>query len=219
MHALAEQLHRDLQAIPAFLCRPLDAEIARGNLTGPQQSAMAVLVRCGPMSLKDLGGQLGPAHSTTSGIVDRLQKRGMISRETNTTDRRLTRLAVTREVEQWIKRTMPELGVAPLLKALRRANGGLELSDYGTLPVSGTTDVGQPACVNPICSIFRRANQEHSDFWTAIPFRHSLRAGFRFRRSCGGGLSPCSYRSFARLHENIVRGSAPRGYSPAIAAH
>jgi DNA-binding MarR family transcriptional regulator len=120
-HALAEQLNRDLQAIRAILRRPMDAEMARGNLTGPQQSAMAVLVRSGPMSLKDLGGRLGLAHSTTSGIVDRLQKRGMIRREINSADRRLTRLAVTREVEEWIKRTMPELGAAPLLKALRRA--------------------------------------------------------------------------------------------------
>ena len=120
-HALAEQLNRDLQVIRAVLRRPIDAEIARGNLTGPQQSAIAVLVRSGPMSLKDLGRQLGLAHSTTSGIVDRLRKRGMIRREIDTADRRLTRLAVTRQVEEWIKGTMPELGITPLLKALRRA--------------------------------------------------------------------------------------------------
>jgi len=119
--ALAEQLHRDLQAIRAVLRRPLEAEIARGNLTGPQQSAMAALVRSGPMSLKELCAQLGLAHSTTSGIVDRLEKRGMVRREMNATDRRLTRLAVTPEVETWMKRNMPQLGVTPLLRALRRA--------------------------------------------------------------------------------------------------
>jgi DNA-binding MarR family transcriptional regulator len=118
---MAEELNRDLQVIRAAVRRPMEAEIARGNLTGPQQSAMAALVRSGPLSLKSLAAQLGLAHSTTSGIVDRLEKRGMVHREVDATDRRLTRIAVTREVEEWLKRTMPELGVAPLSAALRRA--------------------------------------------------------------------------------------------------
>jgi DNA-binding MarR family transcriptional regulator len=120
LQRLAEEVNRDLQAIRAITRRPMETEVARGNLTGPQQSAMAVLVRSGPMSLKQLGQQLGLAHSTTSGIVDRLEKRGMITREVDAADRRLTRIAVTREVEEFVKR-IPELGIAPLLGAMRRA--------------------------------------------------------------------------------------------------
>jgi DNA-binding MarR family transcriptional regulator len=110
-----------LQAIRGILRRPMDAEIARGHLTGPQQSAMATLVRSGPMSLKELGRQLGLAHSTTSGIVDRLARRGMVRRQVDDADRRFTFIAVTPRVAQFVKRTMPELAVAPLLKAMRRA--------------------------------------------------------------------------------------------------
>jgi DNA-binding MarR family transcriptional regulator len=121
LNRMAEELNRDLRVVRAALRRPMEAEIARGNLTGPQQSAMAVLVRSGPLSLKALGAQLGLAHSTTSGIVDRLEKRGMVLREVDATDRRLTRIAVTHEVEEWLKRTMPQLGVAPLSAAMRRA--------------------------------------------------------------------------------------------------
>jgi MarR family transcriptional regulator, organic hydroperoxide resistance regulator len=117
----AEELNRDLRAIRAALRRPIKIEMARGNLTGPQQSAMAVLVRSGPLSLKALAAQLGLAHSTASGIVHRLEERGMVRRGLNAADRRLTRIVVTREVKEWLKRTMPELGVAPLLAALRRA--------------------------------------------------------------------------------------------------
>jgi DNA-binding MarR family transcriptional regulator len=120
LHRLAEEVNRDLQAIRAITRRPMETEIARGHLTGPQQSAMAVLVRSGPMSLKELGRQLGLAHSTTSGIVDRLEKSGMLRREVNAADRRLTRIAVTREVEEFVKH-IPELGVGPLVSALRRA--------------------------------------------------------------------------------------------------
>lgn len=117
---LAQEVNRDLQAIRGMLRRPLQAEIARGNLTGPQQSVMAALIQAGPMSLKELARHLELAHSTTSGIVDRLEKRGMVKRQVDSADRRLTRIAATREVEDFVKNTMPELGTAPLLAAMRR---------------------------------------------------------------------------------------------------
>jgi DNA-binding MarR family transcriptional regulator len=118
---LAQEINRDLQAIRGMLRRPLQAEIARGNLTGPQQSAMSALVRSGAMSLKELSSHLGLAHSTTSGIVDRLEKRGMVERQPDSADRRLTRIAATRDVKEFVKNVMPGLGVAPLLSAMRRA--------------------------------------------------------------------------------------------------
>ncbi len=118
---LAQDIDRHLQAIRGITRRALQAEIARGNLTGPQQSAMSALVSAGPMSLKELSRQLGLAHSTTSGIVDRLEKRGMVERESDEADRRLTRIAVTREVQEFVRDTMPKLGIHPLLTALHRA--------------------------------------------------------------------------------------------------
>ena len=121
---LAQEIDRDLRTIRAILRRPLQAEIARGNLTGPQQSAMAALVQSGPMSLKELCAQLGLAHSTTSGIVDRLEKQGMVARQTDAADRRLTRITITRDVQQFVESIMPRLGVHPLLLALRRASPG-----------------------------------------------------------------------------------------------
>ncbi len=119
--ALAQEIDRDLQAIRGIIRRPLQAEIARGNLTGPQQSAMAAVVHAGPMSLKELSSHLGLAHSTTSGIVDRLEKRGMLERRPDETDGRLSRIAASREVREFVAKTMPKLGIHPLVKALRRA--------------------------------------------------------------------------------------------------
>jgi DNA-binding MarR family transcriptional regulator len=118
----ARDLDRDLRAIRAIVRRPLDSEIAKGNLTGPQQSAMAALVRSQGMSLKQLSGHLGLAHSTTSGIVDRLEKRGMVERQRNAADGRLKRIVVTREVRQFLDTTMPKLEIHPLEEALRRAS-------------------------------------------------------------------------------------------------
>jgi DNA-binding MarR family transcriptional regulator len=119
---MAEAIDRDLRAIRERIRRPLEAAIARGNLTGPQQSVMRALVQSDGMSLKELSAQLGLAHSTVSGIVDRLEGRGLVQRRDGETDRRVTRILVTREVREFVRDTMPALSIHPLVEALERAD-------------------------------------------------------------------------------------------------
>jgi DNA-binding MarR family transcriptional regulator len=119
---MAEAIDRDLRAIRERIRRPLEAAIARGNLTGPQQSVMRALVQSDGMSLKELSAQLGLAHSTVSGIVDRLEGRGLVERRDGETDRRVTRILVTREVREFVRDTMPALSIHPLVEALERAD-------------------------------------------------------------------------------------------------
>jgi len=120
---LAHQIDRDLRAIREAVRRPLELEFARGNLTGPQQSAMAAIVQSAEgISLKMLSAHLGLAHSTTSGIVDRLEKRGLVTRKTDPKDGRLTCIAASAEVRGFLTKKMPELSIHPLLDALVRAN-------------------------------------------------------------------------------------------------
>jgi len=118
---LAKEIDRDLRAIRQVLRRPLEADVARGGLPGPQQSAMRVLVASDGLSLKDLSRELGLAHSTVSGIVDRLEKRGLVKRQANETDLRLTRIVVTDQVRDYVRDTLPALEVHPLAVALRAA--------------------------------------------------------------------------------------------------
>jgi len=117
----AEAIERDLRAIRERMRRPLEAAIARGNLTGPQLSVMHALVQSDSMSLKELSAHLGLAHSTVSVIVDRLQERGMVARRTSDSDRRVSQIAVTRQVRDFVKDTMPALTIHPLVEALARA--------------------------------------------------------------------------------------------------
>src|SRR5215467_9120548 len=118
---LAAEIERDLRAVRQILGRPLEAEIARGNLTGPQQSTMSVLVAAGGMSLKDLSKQLGLAHSTVSGIVDRLANQGLVERQTDRSDGRITKIVATRVVREFVAKTMPSLEMHPLAGALSAA--------------------------------------------------------------------------------------------------
>lgn len=118
---MAEEIDRDLRAIRQILRQPLEAEIARGALTGPQQSAMSVLVKSEGLSLKELSKQLGLAHSTVSGIVDRLEKQGLVERHADEADGRFSKLVVSDKVRKFLRETWPALEMHPLAEALTAA--------------------------------------------------------------------------------------------------
>ena len=121
LQAIAAEVDRDLRVVRQILRRPVEMEIARGGLTGPQQSAMAVLFRSEGLSLKELSRELGLAHSTVSGIVDRLAKSGFVKRQAGETDRRLTKIAIADHVREYMRSTWPSLELNPLTVALRSA--------------------------------------------------------------------------------------------------
>jgi DNA-binding MarR family transcriptional regulator len=119
--AQAERIDRDLGAIRRILRKPLEAAEARGGLTAPQTAVMSVIVRHDGISLKDLSREVSLAHSTVSGIVDRLEKRGMIERRADAADGRITRIYPTATVTRWLLQQMPALTRRPLESALSRA--------------------------------------------------------------------------------------------------
>jgi DNA-binding MarR family transcriptional regulator len=122
LRALAQQTERQLNIIQRCMRQRLQAEFARGNLTGPQRLVMSVLVRTQSLSLKQLSEAVSLAHSTVSGIVDRLEKQGLIERQTHPTDRRITLLVASPPVREFMETRMPELTLHPLLEALSHAS-------------------------------------------------------------------------------------------------
>jgi len=119
---LADEIHRDLHAVRQILRRPVEAEVARGGLTGPQQSAMRALVQHDGMSLRDLSKELGLAHSTVSGIVDRLESQGMVARRADESDLRVSKIVVSTQVREYLRDRWPTLETHPLAEALRGAS-------------------------------------------------------------------------------------------------
>jgi DNA-binding MarR family transcriptional regulator len=122
LRELAQQTERQLNIIQRCMRQRLQAEFARGNLTGPQRLVMSALVRTQGLSLKQLSEAVSLAHSTVSGIVDRLVKQGLIERQTHATDRRITLLVASHAVREFLDTRMPELALHPLLEALRHAS-------------------------------------------------------------------------------------------------
>jgi DNA-binding MarR family transcriptional regulator len=115
-------MERDLGTIRRALRRPLEVEVAKGNLTVPQIGVMQVVVRNKGISLKDLSHAVSLAHSTVSGIVDRLEKRGIIERRPDETDGRISRIYPTAVVSEFVRERIPALTRGPLEDALERAS-------------------------------------------------------------------------------------------------
>ena len=118
---MALELEQHLTAIRQEIRRPVEAEFAKGGLTGPQRSVMQAVVKSDGLSLKELTAQVGLAHSTTSGIVDRLEKRGLVKRQPNLNDRRHTRIMVSNEVRAFLEKRYPVIAAHPLFDVLRIA--------------------------------------------------------------------------------------------------
>jgi DNA-binding MarR family transcriptional regulator len=119
---MAQELEQHLRLVRERLRQPMETEFARGELTGPQRSVMQALVHSEGMSLKELTKTMGLAHSTVSGIVDRLEKRGMATRQPDANDRRVTKIVVTKQVRDFLRDRLPVLTINPVVAALRRAS-------------------------------------------------------------------------------------------------
>jgi MarR family transcriptional regulator, organic hydroperoxide resistance regulator len=121
---MAQEIDQHLRAVQRTLRQPVEAEFSRGGLTGPQRSVLHVLVRMsGPvgLSLKELSRQVGLAHSTVSGIVDRLEKQGLVERQKDRKDQRVTLIVASKVVRDYVRDALPALAYPPLVEALRGA--------------------------------------------------------------------------------------------------
>ncbi|MGO4883598.1 MAG: MarR family winged helix-turn-helix transcriptional regulator [Bryobacteraceae bacterium] len=118
---MAREIEEHLTAVRRILRQPVDAEFARGNLTTPQRHVMQALYHTGGVSLKDLSRRVGLAHSTVSGIVDRLEERGLAKRTRDPADGRSSTIVVSKKVCDYMRDRYPSLVVDPVVLALRRA--------------------------------------------------------------------------------------------------
>jgi DNA-binding MarR family transcriptional regulator len=83
---------------------------------------MRIVLRKPGIRLGDLSKEVSLSHSTVSGIVDRLEKRGLVKRDPDDLDRRIMRVRPTPQVDSWIQEQLPTLKLGPLQAALQRAD-------------------------------------------------------------------------------------------------
>src|SRR5262245_49576017 len=97
----AEEILATIRLLWRDLLRNPYADAEASGITGPQVTVMACLVTRGPIALTELSRTLGMSHSTASGIVDRLEARGLVRRSEDAADRRRSTIAVTENVTRY----------------------------------------------------------------------------------------------------------------------
>lgn len=118
---MAQEMDQHLRAIRRTLQQRVEAEFSRGGLTGPQRSVIEAVVRTGGLSLKEASREVGLAHSTVSGIVDRLKRQGLVERQKDKKDHRVNLIVPSKVVRDYVRDKLPTLVVHPLAEALGRA--------------------------------------------------------------------------------------------------
>jgi DNA-binding MarR family transcriptional regulator len=116
----AEEILAIVRTLWKDLLRNATADAEESGMTGPQVTVIACLVRRGAMTLTELSRTLGMSHSSASGIVDRLQNRGLLRRTPHPSDRRRTSIEVTDVVRRYV-RELEEGPTGRLLRALKTA--------------------------------------------------------------------------------------------------
>ena len=88
------------------------------GLTGPQISALKILEAMGDLSLSELSEKMSARNSTITGIVDRMERDGLVVRERSQSDRRVVRIRAT-ERGLSIARDVPVTAMELFAGALR----------------------------------------------------------------------------------------------------
>ncbi|MBI1353030.1 MAG: MarR family transcriptional regulator [Acidobacteria bacterium] len=123
------------------------------GVTAPQLSCLIRVVEAGPMTLKSLAAAVDLSASTTVGIVDRLEKKGLVQRERSRIDRRQVFIAATEAGEILAEGSpsplqdrlaaaldaLPELERAAITLSLERI---VELMEIGDVSAGQILDTG-----------------------------------------------------------------------------
>ncbi len=91
--------------------------VRKYRITGQQLGALRIVTRLPRISLGELSERMYLHISTVSGIVDRLEKKGYVTRERSDDDRRVVHLTVTADGRRVIKRT-PLAGMGLLIHTI-----------------------------------------------------------------------------------------------------
>jgi DNA-binding MarR family transcriptional regulator len=121
----AETIEQSLRWIQHAMRYSIEADKRLLPLTPPQLQALIVLTHpdhSDGLTLKELSAYLGLAHSTVSGIIDRLVRQGLVRRVAHPTDRRARHIEVTEHVTQYLHHSLFARRLHPLLTALNQAS-------------------------------------------------------------------------------------------------
>jgi MarR family transcriptional regulator, organic hydroperoxide resistance regulator len=91
--------------------RRITKELARrADLTGPQLTVVKMLEQIGDLSLSELSERIRAQNSTVTGIIDRMERENLVTRERSKEDRRVVYIKLTAKG----KKLAEEIPVEPM---------------------------------------------------------------------------------------------------------
>ena len=103
---------------------PIASTIEEMGLTPPQIHGLLWLGAEGPLTMGELARRVGITEKTITGLVDRLERAGLVERERDTADRRVVRVRLTGQGEATYQRLQ-----AQMMEKMRRILGRLDAAD------------------------------------------------------------------------------------------
>jgi len=94
------EVTRLFSEVSSNLKQALSKSFENAGFTMPQGMAIGMLARFGKMKVTELGERLNLSNSTVSGILDRLEKQGMVKRTRSEEDRRIVYVDLTSKFEE-----------------------------------------------------------------------------------------------------------------------
>jgi DNA-binding MarR family transcriptional regulator len=130
---------------------------AEHDLTAPQLICLIVTVEQGPLTATRIAQEVHLSKSTVVGILDRLEKKGLVRRKRDSEDRRLVNVTATRRGSELAEiaptplqsgladglRNLPEPMQASIAQSLERIVEMMEARHIAGVPILGTDAVTQ----------------------------------------------------------------------------
>lgn len=98
-----------MKKVTANIKHEIGCHFKEMNLTGPQGMLIGTLFHHGEMKVSDLSEKLGLSNSTVSGILDRLEKQGLVERMRSKEDRRVVYVNITEDFKEQSKKQFVEI--------------------------------------------------------------------------------------------------------------
>ncbi|GLC32586.1 hypothetical protein bsdE14_39960 [Clostridium omnivorum] len=98
-----------MKKVTANIKHEIGCHFKEMNLTGPQGMLIGTLFHHGEMKVSDLSEKLGLSNSTVSGILDRLEKQGLVERMRSKEDRRVVYVNITEDFKAQSKKQFVEI--------------------------------------------------------------------------------------------------------------
>lgn len=98
-----------LKQVMDLMRQKVKCEFKEMNLTGPQGMLIGILAHSDKIKISDLSEKLVLSNSTVSGIIDRLEKQGLVERTRSEEDRRVVYVNITPEFRKSTKEHFSEI--------------------------------------------------------------------------------------------------------------